>query len=60
MTRIAFLGCCGGCTSADEMYMGKLTLVMADKDTLVEEWGSIKSGKEEAEHMPKFEWKRKK
>lgn len=47
-------------TKANEYYMGKLTLVMPDKDTLVEEWASIKDGKEQAEHMPKFGWKRKK
>lgn len=47
-------------TTANEYYMGRLTLVMPDKDTLVEEWASIKDGKEQVEHMPKFEWKRKK
>lgn len=47
-------------TSADEMYMGKLTLVMPDKDTLIEEWGSMKDGKPVEDHMPQFAWKRKK
>lgn len=47
-------------TKTDEMYMSHLTLTMPDKDTLVEEWHSTQSGKLVDDHMPKFEWKRKK
>lgn len=42
-----------------QTYMGGLTLVMADKNTLLQEWTSYKDGKVDSDHAPRFELKRK-
>lgn len=43
-----------------ELYMGKLTVTIHDKDKVTQEWVSLKDGKEVAEHTVKFTMTRKK
>jgi hypothetical protein len=41
-------------TGADESYMGELTLVRVDENTLREEWRSFRDGELQPEHSPVF------
>jgi hypothetical protein len=46
-------------TARDGQYMGELTLVRLDENTLHEEWHSLQNGKVLAEHSPVFELTRR-
>jgi hypothetical protein len=44
---------------ADEMYMGRMKLTIADRDHIRQEWWSYRSGKEDLAHHVAFDLKRK-
>lgn len=46
--------------SSDEMYMGSLTLVFVDNNTLQQQWKSYKQDVVQKDHCPTFELRRKK
>jgi hypothetical protein len=45
--------------SGDEMYMGSMSLVWKDANTITQSWKSYKNGREETGHAPDFELRRK-
>ncbi len=45
--------------SSDETYMGSMSLVWKDANTITQSWKSYKNGQEETGHAPNFELRRK-